>query len=446
MTGRISFLIIICLLAGMSIAAPSFAADEYSLHDLYRIALKKSERIKISEEDLFISSKGKDKAVSALLPKLSAFSSYTRYSEDKQSASGSIIQPDSSGSYGLRLDQSITLNGREITGLDIAKESIGKSRHDLDAVRESYIFGVASAFYDALKAVKSVDIAKSNAERLKKHRDAAAVRLKVGEVTKTALLRAEAELSGANSDLVKAENILKLAKAALARTAGIEGDFILKEGDGSYAEKDLAAMTAGCENVKSAKLQCFKQKASDSRPELKSLSLQEKIAGMQIKYSEGSLWPTISIEGVYSRKDESPASAFLNKESVYAGLKFNFPFFEGGLRKAEISEAEAKKRQAELAYEDSRKTIFIDVENAWLDLQTQKDILKSLGDQVSFAKDNYNAVTRQFGVGLASSIDVMDANNLLVTSERRLSEAWYGYLLSIQRLKRVTGTLLTGIQ
>ena len=44
-----------------------------------------------------------------------------------------------------------------------------------------------------------------NVGRLTKHRDAASVRLKVGEVTKTALLRAEAELSGAQSEEIKAK-------------------------------------------------------------------------------------------------------------------------------------------------------------------------------------------------------------------------------------------------
>ena len=45
-----------------------FAAEEYSLDDLYRLALERSEKIKISEEDLYISERGEDKAFSVLLP------------------------------------------------------------------------------------------------------------------------------------------------------------------------------------------------------------------------------------------------------------------------------------------------------------------------------------------------------------------------------------------
>lgn len=179
-----------------------FAAQEYSLDDLYRIALERAERIKLSEEDLYIAEKGKDKAVSVLLPKLSAFGNYTRYSEDKRSSTGTITQPDYSTSWGLRLDQSLYLSGRELTAFKISKEYIEKSRYDLYAVREAYLFSVASAYYDVLRAKKAVEIAKSNLERLTKHRDAAATRLKVGEVTKTDLLRAEAELSGAQAELV----------------------------------------------------------------------------------------------------------------------------------------------------------------------------------------------------------------------------------------------------
>ncbi|MDA8214755.1 MAG: TolC family protein [Nitrospiraceae bacterium] len=406
-----------------------YAANEYSLEDLYRIALEQSERIKISEEDLYIAERGKDKAVSVLFPKLSAFGSYTRYDKDKFSSTGAVIQPEDSTSWGLRLDQSLSLSGREITAFKISKEYIEKSKYDLHAVKEAYIFNVASAYYDVLRTKKAVEIAKSNLERLTKHRDAAATRLRVGEVTKTDLLRAEAELSGARAELVKSENNLKLAKAVLARVVGLNGSFDIKE-------------AADSKQYTVDNLDSFKQTAFAERAELKVVELQKKIAEEQVGYSKGAYWPTLSIEGVYTKKDENPASTFLNKESIYGGIKLNFPFFEGGLRKAEVAEAEAKKRQSGLVYDDLKKTIGIEVENAYLDFQTQKGVLKSLEDQLAFARDNYNSVSRQYQFGLANSIDVIDANTLLITSERQLADAAYNYQLALIRLQRVTGQML----
>ncbi|MBE0425944.1 MAG: TolC family protein [Nitrospirae bacterium] len=414
------------------VAPENLFAEEYSLEDMYRIALERAERIKISEEDLYIAEREKEKAVSVLFPRLSAFWDYTKFSEEKSATFAErfiTLQPDYSTSWGLKLDQSMSLSGREITALKISKENIKRSEYDLYAVTEEYLLSVASAYYDILRAKRAFEIAKANAERLTKHRDAATTRLKVGEVTKTDLLRAEAELSGAKSDMVRAENSLKLAKAILARIAGLTGDYEIKE-------------PGVTEPLEGYVLPYLKEKALSERAELKSMNLQKKIAEDQVKYTKGAYWPDISIEGAYVGRDEDPASPFFLKEAIYGKLMLNFPFFEGGLRRAEVNEAKARQRQAGLSYEDLIKTINIEVENAYLEFQTQKMVIKSIEDEVTFARDNYNAVSKQYEFGLANSIDVIDANTLLLTSERQLSDAGYFYQLSILRLKRVTGTLL----
>jgi outer membrane protein len=413
-----------------------FAAEEYSLEDLYRIALERSEKIKISEEDLYISERGKEKALSVLLPKLSAFWDYTKYSEEKTSAFGNrliALQPEYSTSWGLRLDQAISLSGKELTAFKISRENIEKSRYDLYVVREDYLFSVASAYYDVLRAQKALEIANVNVERLRKHRDAAAIRLKVGEVTKTDLLRAEAELSGAQSELVRAENSLKLTKAILGRLVGLSGDYDIKEPD--IKSKPMEEYV----------LSSLREKAFSERAELKSMNLQKKITEDLVKYAQGAYWPTLSIEGVYSRREEDPASPFFLGESIYGVFNLTFPFFEGGLRRAEVREAKARLRQSDLIYEDLKKTITIEVENAYLEFQTQKGVLKSLEDEVTFARDNYNSISRQYEFGLANSIDVIDANTLLLTSERQLVDAKYYYQLSILRLARATGMPLKSV-
>ncbi len=410
-----------------------FAAEEYSLEDLYSIALERSERIRISEEDLYISERGKEKAFSVLLPKLSAFWDYTRYSEVKTSVfGGSLIalQPEYSASWGIRFDQSMSLGGRELKALRISKENIEKSKFELYAVREEYLFSVASAYYDVMRSQKALEIARVNVERLRKHRDASAIRLKVGEVTKTDLLRAEAELSGAQSELIRAENNLKLMRATLARVVGLNGDY------------DVMEPAVNQEPENEYVLSTLKEKAIAERAELKSLDLRKKISVDQVSYARGAYWPTLSLGGVYSRMEQDPASPFFLRESIYGALSLSFPFFEGGLRRAEVSEAKARLRQSELTYEDMKKTVSIEVENAYLEFQTQRRVLKSLEDQVTFARDNYNSVSRQYEFGLANSIDVIDANTLLLTSERQLADAKYNYKQAILKVERATGTLL----
>ena len=409
-------------------APASLLAEEYSLDDLFRTALTRSEKLKVAEENLTISEIGKDKAFSYLLPRMTASAGYTQYTE-KRFYGTSVIQPDYGSTWGIRIDETFSLSGRELTALEISKQSVTKSKHDLTAVREDYLLRyVAAAYYNALMARKGLEIADANLDRLIKYRNAAEARLKIGEVTRTVLLRAEGELSGAKSDSLQAQNSLELALAVLANNCGIKDPLTLRE--------------VASEERETPPLNALQEQAYSVRADLKSLEVQKQIAADQTKFTDGAFWPSLSIFGGYAGADQSPPPTSLNRESIYAGAALVFPFFEGGLRKAEVQEAKARERQAALFYEDLKKAIEIEVQTAYLDLVTQKGTLRFLNDQFTFARDNYRAVARQFEFGLSSSLDVLDANTLLVSAERRVASALYNYQLALLRMKKATGTLL----
>lgn len=416
-------------------------AEESSLDDLYRIALASSETIKLAQENLTIATLGKDKARALLVPKLTAFGSFTQYSESKYSEGfdlgfglvlpGSLLQADHAANWGLRLNQTFSVSARELLAYRIAGENITRSTKDLNAVREEYLFAVATAYFDVLRVRKNLEIADANLERLTAYRSAAEKRLKVGEVTKTVLLRADAELSGARSDRLEAANGTELAMAVFTRLVGIKESFVLREE--RPPEEELPS------------LPLLQNKAFSERSDLMSLDIAKTVAGEQVHFTRGTYWPNLSIFGVYNRWDQQPVPSAFNRESIYGGVSLNFPFFEGGLRIAEVKEARAKERQTGYLYDDLRKSIGIEVEGAYLDALTQKGALKFLNDQIIFARDNYRAVVRQFELGLASSLDVMDANTLLVSAERTAAGAYYNYQLSRLRLQKATGVFLKGI-
>ena len=413
-------------------SASGALAQEYALRDLYQQAVKNSEKIKFAEENLYIAQMNKNKAWAVLMPRLTAYGGYNRYTEDKYSVAGVLIQPEQAGNWGVRADQAFSLSVRELDALKIAGQSITKSEFDLDTAKSDFILAVASSYYDVLKAKKSLEIAAANVERLTQYRYSAEKRVKVGELTKTALLRADGELSGARADYLRATNGLKLARAALVRITGVEETFRLK------AEEIPDNGLDPFENLR--------QTAITSRTDLKSYDMQTQIAEGQVKYARGAFWPSVGVYAIYNAVDQNPATATLLRESVYAGVSLTFPFFEGGLRVAELNEAKAKERQTRLAYDDLKKSVDIELRGAYLDLETQKGSLIFLQDQLVFAEDNYNAVLRQYENGLATSLDVMDANALLLSSERNVADALYGYQLAHLKVRRSSGTLLKFVQ
>lgn len=435
----IAFVVSLILVVSFSFAA---AADvpAISLNDVYASALDKAERIGISGQDVVIADRGKDKALAALLPRLSAFYSSIHYS-DAKTAGTMILQPDALRNYGARVDYTLSLGGKEFFARNAASLAADRGRLDSEAVKEAYLITVAGAYFDVLRTRKLAEISRVSIERLTKYREAASTRLKIGEVTKTAVLRAEAELSGARSELIRIENLHLYTTALLARLAGLPESYELKEPTKEDEER-LDAVVPGCLPLS---VLCARERAFIDRPEMKAADLLVSVSKAQLNAVRSSYFPTVSVEGVYSRLDQRPDSVLTNKESIYGGVRLSLPIFEGGLRVAESGEAQAKLRQAELNLSDVRKTIALEVEQSYLDLVTQRGMLKSLSDQVSFARENYHAVSRQFEFGLANSLDVFDANDLLVSAERQHSSAWYNYFVALIKMQRSAGSFIKTI-
>ena len=295
------------------VADKSFSSDgisfdakggTYSLLDLYEISLKASERIKLAEEDLTLSKLDREKALSVLLPAFAAFGDYARYSE-KKTYEDMIIQPESSAAYGIKAGQSFTLNGKELIALKIANQNIEKRTLDLDGVKEEYLFNIASAYFNVLQGQKRAEIAEANVKRLSTQRDAVSARLRLEDVPKTAMFRADAELSKANADRVLAENGLTLARSILCRVAGIPEGYVLKE-----PVVDLYP-------VESVQLHELKKEGLSARSELKSLDIQKAIAQNSIQFTKSDYWPKISIEGQYLRYRSVPGAGRAFPRRVY---------------------------------------------------------------------------------------------------------------------------------
>ena len=417
-------MVLACCLPGM--------AQEYSLGDLYRQALKNSEQIKIAEENVSIAQMGQNKAMAVIIPRLKSYATYGRYSVSKYGDppyySTVLVHPHEYGNWGVRADQSFSMSARELDALKIAGQTITKNVYDLEATRSEYLLSVASAYYDVLKSRKSLEIAAANMTRLTEYRHSVEKRVKVGESTKTALLRAEGELSGARADYLRATNGLYLTRAALIRMTGIEENFRLK---------DEPALLRDNYSLKQ-----LNKTAEENRSDLKSYDMAMQMAQRQVKYARGAFWPDVGLFAIFDRNDQDPKGSTFSRENVLAGVSLSFPFFEGGLRVAEFKEAKAKERQARLAYDNFKKNMNMELQSVYLELETQKGTLKYLDDQVIFAQDNYDAVLRQFENGLATSLDVMDANSLLLASEKNYADAWYGYQLAQLKILKSSGTLL----
>lgn len=417
------------------IASSSIAHAEdrtLTLQEAYKLAFKNHEAVKIAEEGLYQFEQGEKKAVSTILPTVSADAGYTRYTTEK-SSSFTVLQPTYSYNYSVRVGVPIYRGGKEWSALRQAKYLLEAGEKGVSMVQENIIMEVSNTYYNALKIGRELEIKEADLKRAEERRRVSSARFDVGEVTKAAVLRSEAEVAGIQADLARVKKDRLVTLDRLARLAGVQPGFKLVE----PPKKGLPA-----EDVEN-----LIRVAYEKRVDLLKSKAEEEVAKEGITYTKGSFMPTLRLDGVYSFRDQYPsAPAFLNKESIFASLTLSFPIYEGGLRMAELRESESKLRESEFKRLTIRKDIENEVREAYYNIEAINSAIEFYKKQVSFAEENYNTVFKQYTYGLATNVDVIDANSVLVSAQQSLANSSFDLQLAIIALKSNTGVLLDEVK
>ena len=416
------------------IVSPVFAERSYTLEDAYRAALGTNEYVKIAEEGVSQSGNVIDQAWTYLYPRLTARGAYTRFNETLPPEGGDFLfQPLEQFQAGLVLTQPLYTGGRTLAALRTAQKMQEASRVGLSVTKQDILFRVSEAYFGVLKAQRSVEISHNSLERMERHklvteREAATRKTKANA---SALLRANTLVSQARINLVRAQDGLKTAKEKLGLLTRIPMDAIINE------PRPLDQPMDDLESLMASALQ--------NRDDYLGSKMNVSIASENVTIVQGGHYPQLYAEAGMQYQDSRPA-LMTDATGYYGGLRLQIPIFEGGLMKAEVSEARSKARQAELASDFLRKSIESDVNEAYVNLQTSTSVLETAKLQMGYAKDNFDAVEGLFAEGLTSSLSIIDAEQALMYAERELMNTTYDRQLAILRLKKSIGMLGKNIE
>lgn len=397
-----------------------------TIEQAYGAALESHEGIKLAAEGMGQAVTTLDKSTARMLPTLTAEGGFTRYSEQKRTSSGVLLQPDDATRFEVKVTQPLYTGGREWAVRRQAKLNIERSREEFDGRRQDVMRLTAMAYLGVLKTGKDVEIKKAALVRADERLKVAAARLKVGDVTRSAVLRAEAEAAGAEAGLIKSESALIDANDLLKRIIGVSDEIIVVEPqlrpDAGTVEATLKA-------------------AFELRKDYRQRVLEEKAAGEGITYAKGNFKPQMRLEGLYSWKEQNPQTTFFQQDSMSASVVLTYPMFEGGLRVAELSEARSRFREAELKRLSLKRDIEYEVRSAFNSKNATEALINSYQKQLAFAQEDYNMVFEQFKHGVATTVDVIDADAILISAQRSLMNARYDLYLSLIEISYKTGTL-----
>ncbi len=125
-----------------------------------------------------------------------------------------------------------------------------------------------------------------------------------------------------------------------------------------------------------------------------------------------------------------------------AGVDLSWVLYDGGFRYGRRQQAESALAGARAALEEKTVQVQQQVLDARRDLEVAAQRLELAQKQLALAREVEATADRSFEAGLASSLDVLDANDKLYLAEVGVADAKARVAVAAAALDGATGTLL----
>lgn len=397
-----------------------------TLQRCIEIAIKQHPDI-ISAKNNVIASEARIPQIrSNYLPQLTWSSSYRKYYQSFDT-SGYLLSrnddPLDHYSSSFELTQLLYDFGKTSTKVDIQNLNLNSATSDLENQINLIVYNVKEAYYRVLQAKRNKEVATETVKQFELHLEQAKGFFKVGTKPKFDVTKAEADLSNARLNLIKAENAYKLAIVNLNNAMGITyaPDYQLE--DNLSFQKLNITFDEALEN------------AYKNRPDLKSLVLKRQTAEKTIELVKKDYFPLLTANASYGWSGEN----FPLEHGWNIGASLSFPIFNGFLTKYQLEEAKANLNVLKANEESLRQLIFLEVKQAYLNLKDAEERVPTAELNVKQAEENFEIANGRYNAGVGNPIEVTDASVTLVNAKTAYIQALYDYKIAISSLERAMG-------
>jgi outer membrane protein TolC len=413
--------------------APWLAAQDQplTLDKAVTLALERNERSLATRESEAAANARVAQARSFFLPTVNSTGTYTRRAYETRRVVGDtevIIQRYNALSETVALSQTL-FDARSLISLTAVRAQRNADVAAAVESRRQLAFEVSQAF---LATLGTSQVQEASARRFTfagQNLEAAKARFAAGLASVNDVTRAELEYATAEVGLtqVKGEvetSLLQLGHLLDAPEA-VRGPLVVPE----FLIEAAAAEAADAE--------ALVDEALARRLDVSSLRWEASSRRALAKLPMLGWVPSLSASGRYSLTNEA---SFNNRNWNWSlGATLSWNLFDGGTRFAQRKEQRALARLADLDYQAATRQVDVQVREALVSLANQRASLRQVTVAHEVAKKNAAETTELYRQGLASALQVADANVRLFEAEVALVQERYGLGVAFLNLEAALG-------
>jgi outer membrane protein len=403
---------------------------QLTLKQAVQLALKQNPQRVIAQILVSESDRNSQIARSALLPQANVAASGAIIQYNVQSIERAPKRAEL-GPYqiinaGPTFSQTI-LDFPKIRAYQIGREGTHQARADEQTAREVVVNAVVDQYLLILRALATRDAASSRVALAQRLYEQATELQKTGIGLNIDTVRANVELQNERQTLIDAETLTHTTRYGLAALLDLSRDQDLEVAD-HLDFYDLPALDK----------QSLLDQALTSRPEIRSLNSQQRIAKLTTDATGEQRLPQLDFSGFWFYQ----GSRFNNGIPAYTyEVSLQFPIFTGGRIRAEEARAKLEEQHVAENRRQLEAQIVNEVKSALDELTAARNSVDVANLGLQLAQEEVAQAQRRFAAGVTTNVEVITAQDALARANDNQIGAQYQFNLSRASLARATGDI-----
>lgn len=418
------------IVIGTAAAVASLPAQAETLADALISAYRSSHLIDQNQAVLRASDEDVAIAVAALRPVVAFVGNWNNTWANANPKNRPHVSTTDTLGLSVALSAEMTLFdfGRNRLAIDMAEQSVLATRQALVNVEQQVLLAAVDAFVNVRLNQEIVGLRQSNVRLIGQELRAAQDRFEVGEITRTDVAIAEAELAAARAALATAEGNLMIARESYKAAVG-------------HYPGNLSALPKAPAIPKS--LDEARDVAIKTHPLIRQSQHLVTVSDRAVALTEANMKPSIGI-GASLSHSYTDSEGFLNdgtKNNAQLGLSFNQTLYAGGRLSALFRKAVAQKEAQRAALRGTVVGVEQNIGNAWARFAVFIASIEATNRQITAAQEAFDGVREEANLGARTTLDVLDAEQDLLDARTARLQADAGRYVAVYQILSSMGLL-----
>ena len=403
-----------------------------TLQDALQRARKLDTTYRSALTDAGIAHEDHVQARAALLPSVSENTEYL-YTEGTGTSTPRYIANNAVHEYVSQGNAHEMISGSQFADYSRTSAAAAAARAKAEVAARGLVATVVQIYYAEVVSKRKYANAQLAADEAKRFLDLSQKLEQGGEVAHADVIKAQLQANEANRALREAQ--LAMGKAHLDLAVLVFPNF-----NQNYSTVDDLRLPPPL-----PPMQEVEQQAKTKNPELYAAMQTVRAANYAVLSSRAAYLPTLTLDYFYgidashfAVNTPTPDGPIRNL-GYSASASLNIPIWNWGATRSKVKQTELQRDLAQIQLSAAQRKLLADLKSLYAEADAARIELDVLQQSADLAAESVRLTNLRYQAGEATALEVVDAQNSLVTARNNYDDGEARYRLAIANLQTLTG-------